>query len=73
MCLVIRKWVASVNVSNRFLPIVLLSILYSSSNLNAQVERATITGVLTDGSGANVAGAIIKIRDEGTNQARPSE
>ena len=68
MCLVIRKWVASVKLRNRFLPLVLLSLVVFSSNLKAQVERATITGVLTDGSGANIAGAIIKIRDEGTNQ-----
>lgn len=68
MCLVVRKWVASLNLRNRFPLLILLSLVYSSLNLNAQVERATITGVLTDASGANIPGAIIKIRDEGTNQ-----
>jgi len=35
---------------------------------SAQVERATITGVLTDQSGAAVPGVSIKVVEEGTNQ-----
>ncbi len=68
MCLVIRKWTAS-PISINLLPFLTLMLLIcSSSILKAQVERATITGVLTDGSGANIPGALIKIRDEATNQ-----
>jgi len=68
MCLVMRKWTAF-PISINLLPFLSLMLLICSfSGLEAQVERATITGVLTDGSGANIPGALISIRDEATNQ-----
>ncbi|QHS53160.1 TonB-dependent receptor [Edaphobacter sp. 12200R-103] len=47
-----------------------LAILLSATNTAfCQVERATITGVVNDKAGANIAQATVKVVDEGTNQA----
>lgn len=45
-----------------------LGLLCSGGVALAQVERATINGVVTDRSGANVSEASVKVVDEGTNQ-----
>lgn len=68
MSLVIRKWTAFPVTIDLLTLLALMFLVCYSSCLRAQVERATITGVLTDGSGANIPGASIKIRDEATNQ-----
>jgi hypothetical protein len=46
----------------------LLCVLALSVVCMGQVERATITGVLTDNSGATVPGATVKVVEESTNR-----
>lgn len=54
--------------SIRHLPL-MLCLLLMSVGATAQVEQATITGTVTDSSGATVSGASVKITQEGTNVA----
>jgi len=42
-------------------------VLLSASLLQAQVDTGSITGVITDASGAVVSGASVKLINEGTN------
>jgi hypothetical protein len=63
---VVRKW--HILPASRTLLFHVVTSFIFSLNLSAQVERATITGVLTDAGGANIPGATIRIRDEATNQ-----
>lgn len=48
---------------------VLLCVVFSGASATAQVERATITGVITDSSGAAVPGASVLVTQESTNAA----
>ena len=42
-------------------------LLLVSSNLVAQVERASLVGTVTDSSGAVIPGVSVKVTSEGTN------
>src|SRR5260370_23199590 len=52
--------------SQRLIVFVAMSALFSTAAF-AQVERGTVTGTVTDPSGAVVAGARVTIRNIGTN------
>jgi Carboxypeptidase regulatory-like domain/TonB dependent receptor len=47
----------------------LVAVMLAASTLNAQIDRATITGTVTDPSGAAVAGATVTVTNVGTNQS----
>src|SRR5215470_2421556 len=52
--------------SEKFLTCI-VSILFLSTAVHAQVERGTVTGLVTDSSGAVIVGARVSIRNVSTN------
>jgi len=59
--------------SSLFVPSILLSALiavFGISGAQAQTSAATVTGTVTDATGAILSGAKIEIRNTGTNEAR---
>jgi Carboxypeptidase regulatory-like domain/TonB dependent receptor len=55
--------------SSRILPLLtlaLVTILFSTGSLQAQVDTGSITGIVTDASGAVVSGAKVTLTNEGT-------
>jgi len=45
----------------------LISMFFSGPLLGQRADRAAITGLVTDATGASVAGAVVKVTNEGTN------
>src|SRR5260370_14444199 len=55
---------------SRYLPLLLISIMFSTLVVSAQVSTGTISGVVEDPSGAVISGATVTVRNVDTGAAR---
>src|SRR5579864_6755969 len=57
-------------ISTIYVPIALLAFVLTISPIDAQINQASLQGTVTDNSGAVVRGAVVVIKNKGTDESR---